>query len=392
MKGLRLYLIAGGAILILYIIAQLNRPKAVDWTETLSNKDKTPFGTYILYNRLQDLFPKAQVVAYRAPVYNVIVDDSVKNSSYIIICGGIDLSKADYQKLTDYIKQGNDVFIAAEDFGATLEKNLGVTTQIHFKLNYNPTPVHFLSPHLNPKTYYTVDKGSTNLFFGKFDTLKAVALAENDEHKVNFIKFKFGKGSLFLMSNPKLFTNYSLLKPNGAAFAQTTLSFVKNTPRLLWDVYYTQGDEGQNSPMRVFLSNKYLQWAYYIAVASLLIFVLYEIKRRQRIIPVIKPLANSTLDFVNVVGQLYYEKHNNADIAHKKITYFLSDLRDAYQLKTNQLDEEFIKNFAAKFGFDMTYVRSLISYLQFMGAENRVSDRDLIELNKLIEQFYTQAR
>jgi hypothetical protein len=48
MKGLRLYLIIGGAIFVIYLVAQFNRPRAIDWSETLSSKDKIPFGTYVL--------------------------------------------------------------------------------------------------------------------------------------------------------------------------------------------------------------------------------------------------------------------------------------------------------------------------------------------------------
>jgi len=95
MKSLKAYLIAGGIILIIYIVAQFNRPKAVDWNETLSSKDKIPFGTYILNNRLGDIFPGAAITRYRQPVYNVLVDDSLANSTYVIICSDISPSKAD---------------------------------------------------------------------------------------------------------------------------------------------------------------------------------------------------------------------------------------------------------------------------------------------------------
>jgi len=392
MKGLKTYLIIGGAVLLLYIIAQFNRPKAIDWSETLSNKEKTPYGTYILYNRAADLFPGAHITPYREPVYNAIVDDSIKNSSYIIICPQIDISKVDYIKLTDYIKKSNDVFISAQDFGELLEKKLDVKTQTILKFNEDPIPINFVNPNLDSVKYYSVDKGSTNIYFSKFDTVKAVVLGQDARHKANFIKYTFGKGSLYLTSNPKMFSNYSLLKPDGAGYAATALSYVKNTRNIIWDEYYTQGDIGEDSPMRVFLSNEYLQWAYYITIFSLLLFILYEIKRRQRIIPVIEPLRNSTLDFVNIVGQLYYEKRNNANIAHKKVLYLLAHLRDEYQLKTNKLDQEFIEKLSSKMGIDANFAYDFVNLLNFISVQDRVSDRELIELNRIIEQFYIQSR
>ena len=134
MKSLRLYLLLGGLLLTTYIVAQLNKPKEIDWAETLSSKDKIPFGTYVLYDRLKDLFPGAHITPFRQAVYNVIAEDSVKQASYIIICSGIELSKPDYTELTKYIKEGNDVFIAAQYFGKLFEKN-SVSTDLFLLLS-----------------------------------------------------------------------------------------------------------------------------------------------------------------------------------------------------------------------------------------------------------------
>lgn len=392
MKGLRLYLIFGAALLIIYIIAQLNKPKEIDWTESFINKEKTPYGTYVLYNRLHDLFPGAKITPYRLPVYNVIADDSIKNSSYIIICAGVEFAQPDYDQLIKYLKQGNDVFIAASYFGDVFEKNLDIRVVRRDKFNNSGTPVKFASHYLDSAKKYTVDKGTGDLQFSKFDTARAVVLGENDNHKANFIKYNFGKGSLFLSANPKFFSNYSVLAPQGAAYAATALSFLKNTHQLAWDEYYTQGTIGNESFMRVFLSNYSLQWAYYIALFSLLLFVVYEIKRRQRIIPVIEPLSNSTLEFVTVVGQVYYESRNNVDIAHKKVLYVLTYLRDEYQLKTTKLDKEFTEKLTAKLGIDAAFAANLVSYMLYVSTAAHLNDNELIELNKLIEQFYIQSR
>lgn len=392
MKSLRRYLIFGAILIVIYITAQFNRPKSVDWTETLSNKDKIPFGTFILNNRLKDIFVNSKIVHYRRPIYNAIEEDSIKNSSYLVVCSNIEVTKSDFDALTKYIKQGNDVFIAAEYMGKAFEKYLNVQTEVYLKIGYDATPVTFLDTSIDSKKYYTIDRGSSSCYFSRFDTAKATVIGENKYHKANFIRYTFGKGSLFLLTNPRLFSNYSLLSADGAAYAATCLSFIKSTPNIIFDEYYTQGDEGSDSPMRVFLNNYALQWAYYLSIATILIFVLFEMKRRQRIIPVIEPLTNSTLDFVTVVGQVYYEKRDNANIAHKKILYFLSYLRDAYQIKTTKFDSEFVEILTTKLALDPTFSNELAGYLQYISTPHKVTDHELIELNKLIEKFYIKSR
>jgi hypothetical protein len=392
MKSLRIYLIVAGLLLTIYIVAQVNRPKAVDWTVTLSSKEKTPYGAYVLYNRLGDIFPKASIIPYRQPVYNVIAEDSIKQSSYIIVCAGMDLSKSDYKQLINYIKKGNDVFIAAQHFGTLLSKDLKIKSQFDTGNKDDKSSVHFTNPSLNPRRNYIIDKYAGNSSFTEFDTLKAVVLGENANHHANFLKYSFGKGSLYLSVNPKLFSNYSLLNPQGAEYAATSLSYVKTTPRIIWDEYYTQGNAGADTPMRLFLSNPTLQWAYNITIFTLLAFVLYEIKRRQRIIPVIEPLSNLTLDFVTTVGQVYYEQHNNANIAQKKILYFLTYLRDEHQIKTTKLDKEFVEKLIGKLGMDAGFASEMVTYFNYINLQEHVNDNELIKLNKFIEQFYMQAR
>ncbi len=392
MKSLRLYLIVAGLLLVIYIIAQINRPKVIDWTENLSNKEKTPFGTYILYNRLKDVFARAEVMVYRQPLYNVIAEDSIKNASYIIICPGMDLAKPDFKQLKKYVQQGNDVFIASAYFGTIFEHDLHISTQEDYKLTNRDMPVNFTSKYLSPAKHYTIDKGIGNLYFSNFDTLHAVVLGENINHKANFIKYTFGKGSLYLICNPKFFSNYSLLKPSGAAYAATALLYVKNTKKVIFDEYYSQGDEDADSFMRVFLNKPALEWAYYITIFSLIIFVLFEMKRRQRIIPVIEPLANSTLDFVNVVGQVYYEKRDNTNIAHKKILYFLTYLRDEHHVKTNKLNSELVEKLATKLDLKQEFATQLVDYFSYISNQTHVTDGELIQLNQLIEQFYIKSR
>lgn len=390
-KSLKIYLISAGIILVLYVIAEANRPRAINWIDTLNHNDKIPFGTYILFDRLTDIYPGAHIVTYRQPVYNVLAEDSVKNSSYIIVAPDVELTETDYDQLVKYVKAGNDVFIGAKYFGKLLKKELKVETRQTFNLN-KADSVHFLSPYLNTDKYYGVLKGVGNIFFNDFDTTKTIVIGENAEHGANFLKFKMGKGALYLMANPKFFSNYSMLNFQGREYAATALSFVKNTSQVIWDEYYTTGDDTNDSPMRVFFSHASLAWAYYITLFALLAFVLFEIKRRQRVIPVIEPLSNSTLDFVNVVGQVYYEKRDNANIARKNILYFLSRLRDEFQIKTNSLDQEFKENLAGKFGFDKTFTGNFVDYLNYINEKDHVSDRDLIKLNNFIEEFYTKSR
>ncbi len=391
MKSLKLYIAVLGCLMLVYLVAQYNRPKPVDWSDTLDINDKIPFGTYVLYNRINDIFPGAKISTFREPVYNVINDHGIKHGTYIIICSSVNLNEYDYTKLKSYLKAGNDVFIAASYFGDEFRKNLGIETQVEFG-NKNQVGIKFNNKYLDTTRLYGGEKGIGDGYFKAIDTAKLVALGSNTQRHTNFVKYTWGKGNLYLNANPLMFTNFGILSGNNAGYASKALSVVKNDPNLIWDQYYTLGRSDDESSMRVFLRNPVLRWAFYIAFFGLMVFIVYEAKRRQRIIPVIEPLPNSTVEFVSVVGQVYYEKRDNANIARKKATYLLEYLRDNYRLKTNNLDEEFIGTLSQKTGTPIDFIIDLINTINFISTRESITDMELIRFNKLIEKFYSQNR
>ncbi len=389
MKDLKIYIIIASALVVIYLVAQYNKPNVTDWTETLCDTNKTPFGTYILRNRINDIFPGATVNTFREPVYNVITDEHVKDATYIIIADDVELNKYDYEQLTKYIEKGNDVFIAASGFGRELYDTLGIVTAQGSRTNA-ATRIGFVNKALKDNLY-DVDKGSSNGYFGAFDRSKAIVLGGNDIDEATYLEFKMGKGALYLNANPKMFTNYSLLQDMGLAYSSIALSFVKNNKNIVWDEYYTQGRVGSESNMRVFLNNDKLRWAFYIAFFALVAFVLYEMKRRQRIIPVIEPLKNTSVEFAGIVGQVYYEQRNNSNIAQKKVEYFLEHIRAAYHLRTNVFDEEFRNTLAQKSGAKPELIKTLVEQVINVRLGSHINDTELIDLNRNIEQFYIQA-
>ncbi len=394
MRDLKIYLIIGFLLLIAYCVLQYNRPKPVDWKPTYLNTDKIPYGTFVLYHQLKDIFPGATIRSSRQAVYNTLVDNDYQKGSYILIAYRANIYEDDYNELIKYIKKGNAVFIASFYMNNFLRDTLKLKINSEQTLSLTKkTKINFTNPALNPAQTYTFDRQIGGQYFSKFDTLRAVVLGKNQYNHSNFIRYSFGKGFLYLMPSPDYFINYNLLKPRGNDYASKALSYLNPKGEIIWDEYLTAGAEGaEDSPMRVFLSHPELKWAYFIALFSLLFFVLYEMKRRQRIIPIADPLQNTTVDFVKVVGQLYYQQRNNLNIASKKVTFFLEHVRIRYQLKTNVLNHELMQTLISKSGVNADMIGQIFKYINYVQTGKKISDQELIQLNYLTEQFYKQSR
>ena len=392
MKDFKIYISIATILLLGYLFVVYNKPGETNWTPSLSYTHKIPYGTYIIYHQLNQIFPGAKVVRKNTSVYTSLHNQAMSSGgNYLLIAKTIEINKFDFTEMAKYMKAGNSVFISCFNLKGFITDTLRLS--LDFEYNKGNARQNFTNNQIKTDTGYIFNRDMGDQYFGLLDTTKATVIAKNEYNHSTYVKFKFGKGALYICANPCIFTNYSLLTGNGADYAAKALSYLPATKTVYWDELQN-GDVNMEdeSPLRVFFKNPNLQWAYYLGLCSLLVFVLFEMKRRQRIIPVIEPLKNSTLDFVTVVGQVYYEKRNNADIAHKKILYLLTYLRDKYQVRTIKLDSEFKDKLIEKLGLDAKFANELVNHLQYVSLQGHVNDNELIELNKLIEQFYIQSR
>jgi len=388
MKDFKIYIIAASLLLVLYVVIEYNKPKPVNWQATLYYDDKIPFGTYVFYHQLDDIFAGARVTNTNKSIYNLFTSERL-SGNYIIVAKSVNFTKVDFNELVKYIEAGHTVFITSFEWGGYLSNTLEIRTKT--ESDKEKTSLNFTNNLLKRTKDYRFDKNISDDYFSNFDTARATVISKNAAGNSTYLSFKFGQGKLLICANPLLFTNYSLLTPQGADYAAKALSYLPANQNIYWDEYQNHDIEDEKSPMRVFFNNPSLQWAYYLSLFTLLVFVLFEVKRRQRVIPVIEPLKNSTLDFVKVVGQVYYEKRDNTNIAYKKILYLLSYWREQYQLKTNKLDNEFIDALAHKTGLELIFARELVDYINYLTNQSRVTDHELIVLNQLIEKFNSQS-
>ncbi len=394
MKGYRRFIIAFSLLLALYVIAEMNRPKPVDWRISLSKDDKSPYGSYILYQQLKDIFPKAAIQSFRKPVYNQVNNTLDSNTAYLLIEPSLEFTKDDMNELLNYVVAGNYVFISSQEFGRTLMDTLKFRTSRRFDFEKKDSvTINFTNTALHEKVNYGFNRLTLDGYFKEIDTGYSVILGNNQLKDVNFIKVAYGDGAFFVHTAPLCFSNYFMLKNNNDSYPAKALSYLpKTVKQVYWDEYYKLGPDGSDNPLRFILSNQWLKWAFRISLVSIILFVFFEMKRRQRVIPVIPPLRNSTLDFVQTVGNVYFNQHNNKNIALKKINYFLEYVRSGFYISTSLLNEEFIQLLSKKTAVPEATTSQLVNLIHQINITEQISDHDLLELNHQIDSFYAKAK
>ncbi|SHG41770.1 DUF4350 domain-containing protein [Winogradskyella jejuensis] len=386
-----LYVIA--AVILMLMIAEIAKPKPLNWSDSYSAADKIPLGCYVLYNELET-FSDGEVLENTESIYLYLNNktESEEKQSLFMINSYVNLTEQDTDALLEFVDDGNIVLLSSKGLYGKLADTLNLTIRLDYSGLYKePANNQFTSP--NQKENNTLFKDVIeNAFITSVDTLNTTILGtvkgeDKDETHPNFIKTAFGKnnGAFYIHTNPYAFTNYHIL--NGSEnYTSTVLSYLPKQ-QIIWDNYYKSGRKVITSPLRYILTNPALKWAFYISMFSLILFIIFKGKRTQRIIPVINKLENSTVEFTQTIGELYYQHGDYSNIIAKKIQYFLEFIRTKYFLNTNNLNTSFIEKLAIKSSNTKEDAKAIVDYLLYLKSKNTHTETELIELNKKIEKF-----
>lgn len=375
----------------LFVTIKLLSPKQYNWSMTFAHDDKNPYGAYALSELLPGLFPGKKISHSYKTLYEV--KDSLTNAdNIVIISSNFSADKEDTKVLLEHLEKGGSAFISAQYFWGHFSDTLNVTAYDYFFKSgqifgkQDTSILKFANAQLDTVQEFFYRRDNIHNYFNRFDTTRTTIIAKNDYDYPVTIRLKIGKGNLILNSTPLMFSNIYLLSSHNHQFVSKTLSYLPKE-NVIWTEYYHLGRMEASSPLRFILTNEPLRWAYYITAISLLMFMIFEMKRRQRIIPIIKPLANTTLEFVSAIGNLYYQRGDHKNIAEKKINFFMEQLRSKYWLNTTHLDETFITTMAKKLGREEENIHKLIHVINTIRSKEKITAEELLELNKCMGAF-----
>jgi hypothetical protein len=380
-------------LFILYVVAEINKPKPVNWNVTISRTDKNPYGGFVLYRQLKHLFPHAAIQSFRTSVYQQINNANEVNTAYFIIGSALRPPATTTNEMKKYVHKGNYIVASANLFYTPFLDSFGLesSTPVSFKPN-DSTSLNFVNPALKTSVNYTFLRATIDQYFSKIDTAKTIIISSNNNGKPVYVKIPYGKGAFFIHSAPLCFSNYFLLYRNNVAYTSKALSYIpQDLSKIYWDENYKLGPEGALTPLRFFLSNEYLRWSLRLSLLGLLLYVMFEMKRKQRIIPVITPLKNSTLDFIKTVAGVYYNERDNKGIADKKVNYFFEFIRNRFNVSTQVPDENFIEQLHKKSGIANGEIAALVHLVSSVSLHERVTDSMLLDLDRNIDKFYKQV-
>lgn len=374
-----------------------------DWKENFKEKKKTPFGTYIVFHEAKDLFDGNKIIELKKNIHDFLIaedKDTLQSKNYVLIKGYPNrLTNKGSDKLLDFVAKGNTALLSLNYFKDTLKTRLGFSTKNLSTTAHTTQALKKLKGTLSftnkkfSKTSFYFDRNLRKNYFSAFDSIKTTVLGTikvNDSIFPNFIKIQHGKGALLLHSNPVVFTNYYLLSKK-EAYTANVFSYLPNQP-ILWDPHLKRSSNSKKnkdnrSLFKFFLANTSLKWFLYITLAGLLLFMLFNAKRKQRPIPKITPLKNTTVAFAQTIANLYLKEEDHKNLVDKRISFFLEKVRANYLLDTSNLNSLFIEKLAAKSGNNLQRTKYLINTIIALSNKTECSEEELVVLYKMTENF-----
>ena len=365
MKSSRLFIVVIIALMVVVILFEMNAPARFNWDDhSQSYKSKQPFGCYVMDSVLRASLPHGYEVI--GSDFEQYIGENAKPVKHtFLFTNTFEYFRPDTNFLK-MIEEGNNAIIAT-DYNisyyddSTEEMGLGYKC---YSNNYYYDGDYFSKESLSINASYdTVYWESGEMFApasypinSVFCTKELILSSDyrilatlNEKHEngsdgdvdtVAGIR-DCGKGKIVVVSMPMLFSNYGILNDTIRPLVLRLLSQCSDLPMVRYDpslMSEMEQDEQEDSPLHYLLANRPLRWALYLALTTVILFVLFSARRRQRVIPVIKPPVNHMMDFVKRIGGIYYKRHDNVDLLIKKYVTFGNELRTKAMINVDDYD------------------------------------------------------
>ena len=456
MKSSRNFLFAMLVLFVLFCLLQVNLPKKFVWSPTFSHVDKQPFGCFVFDSVLTQSLPNGYHVTKKTffqldqehakekiSVLMVVDQQNLKQLDVKYLCniarrGGkvmvvasssfddgrnTDTVVVDELERTFKVRIEDGMYFSLRgilaglkahdnDMYDTIYWNNRETMYAAqpYRMFYNMVggtlfvdsvpKVKRLAYTLSTAGYdYKLD----SLYVGDFTGFDTIVDEKERIERIDTFAIKkvptavsvpYGKGEVIFVSSPLLFTNYGMLEGNTSVYIFRLMSYLADLPVYRTEAYVKTDAMlvAEQSPFREFIKRPPLRWALYLALLGVVLFMIFTARRRQRVIPIMSKPANRSLEFIQLIGTLYYQRKDHVDLVRKKFKLFAEELRKTAGVDISDVntdDREYLL-LAEKTGMNSDRLKKVIRQIRLvLHSEGNIS---VEEMRSLIDAMDTIVR
>lgn len=456
MKSSRNFLFVMLVLFVLFCLLQVNLPKKFVWSPTFSHVDKQPLGCFVFDSVLTQSLPNGYHVTKKTffqldqehakekiSVLMVVDQQNLKQLDVKYLCniarrGGkvmvvasssfddgrnADTVVVDELERTFKVKIEDGLYFSLRgilsglkahdnDMYDTIYWNNRETMYAaqSYRMFYNMVggtlfvdsvpKVKRLAYTLSTAGY---DYRHDSLYVGDFTSFDTIVDEKERIERIDTFAIKkiptavsvpYGKGEVIFVSSPLLFTNYGMLEGNTSVYIFRLMSYLADLPVYRTEAYVKTDAMlvAEQSPFREFIKRPPLRWALYLALLGVVLFMIFTARRRQRVIPIMSKPANRSLEFIQLIGTLYYQRKDHVDLVRKKFKLFAEELRKTAGVDISDVntdDREYLL-LAEKTGMNSDRLKKVIRQIRLvLHSEGNIS---VEEMRSLIDAMDTIVR
>lgn len=456
MKSSRNFLFAMLVLFVLFCLLQVNLPKKFVWSPTFSHVDKQPLGCFVFDSVLTQSLPNGYHVTKKTffqldqehakekiSVLMVVDQQDLKQLDVKYLCniarrGGkvmvvassslddgrnADTVVVDELERTFKVRIEDGMYFSLRgilaglkahdnDMYDTIYWNNRETMYAAqpYRMFYNMVggtlfvdsvpKVKRLAYTLSTAGY---DYKYDSLYVGDFTRFDTIVDKKERIERIDTFAIKkipvavsvpYGKGEVIFVSSPLLFTNYGMLEGNTSVYIFRLMSYLADLPVYRTEAYVKTDAMlvAEQSPFREFIKRPPLRWALYLALLGVVLFMIFTARRRQRVIPIMSKPANRSLEFIQLIGTLYYQRKDHVDLVRKKFKLFAEELRKTAGVDISDVntdDREYLL-LAEKTGMNSDRLKKVIRQIRLvLHSEGNIS---VEEMRSLIDAMDTIVR
>lgn len=456
MKSSRNFLFAMLVLFVLFCLLQVNLPKKFVWSPTFSHVDKQPFGCFVFDSVLTQSLPNGYHVTKKTffqldqehakekiSVLMVVDQQNLKQLDVKYLCniarrggkvmvvasGSFDDGRNADTVVVDELERTFNVRIEDgtyfslrgilaglkahdNDMYDTIYWNNRETMYAaqSYRMFYNMVggtlfvdsvpKVKRLAYTLSTAGY---DYKHDSLYVGDFTSFDTIVDEKERIERIDTFAIKkvpaavsvpYGKGEVIFVSSPLLFTNYGMLEGNTSVYIFRLMSYLADLPVYRTEAYVKTDAMlvAEQSPFREFIKRPPLRWALYLALLGVVLFMIFTARRRQRVIPIMSKPANRSLEFIQLIGTLYYQRKDHVDLVRKKFKLFAEELRKTAGVDISDVNTDDCEYLllAEKTGMNSDRLKKVIRQIRLvLHSEGNIS---VEEMRSLIDAMDTIVR
>lgn len=456
MKSSRNFLFAMLVLFVLFCLLQVNLPKKFVWSPTFSHVDKQPLGCFVFDSVLTQSLPNGYHVTKKTffqldqehakekiSVLMVVDQHNLKQLDVKYLCniarrGGkvmvvasssfddgrnADTVVVDELERTFKVRIEDGLYFSLRgilaglkahdnDMYDTIYWNNRETMYAaqSYRMFYNMVggtlfvdsvpKVKRLAYTLSTAGY---DYRQDSLYVGDFTGFDTIVDEKERIERIDTFAIKkvptavsvpYGKGEVIFVSSPLLFTNYGMLEGNTSVYIFRLMSYLADLPVYRTEAYVKTDAMlvAEQSPFREFIKRPPLRWALYLALLGVVLFMIFTARRRQRVIPIMSKPANRSLEFIQLIGTLYYQRKDHVDLVRKKFKLFAEELRKTAGVDISDVntDDREYQLLAEKTGMNSDRLKKVIRQIRLvLHSEGNIS---VEEMRSLIDAMDTIVR